>query len=231
MGTRLTHVAFDIETSGFAATDIVTVAGLSLPLGSRLFLNTAGATVQTQDLSQNLAETFDRQVQLSSHVDERELLQALDEFIGDSVTDSEYLLIAYNGERFTGGFDLPFLRTRYACQELQWPFDGLPYADLLPLIEKRFNTVTGGDEQNDLVGAYDTLIDGDLSTHDPFNDSSAAASAFDAGEFKPLLTHNLADILRTQKLAGLAQQYCGTSEFSVKSLTPSIRDPSLEPTR
>ncbi|WP_248299463.1 hypothetical protein [Halorhabdus amylolytica] len=77
------------------------------------------------------------------------------------------------------------------------------------------------------MSAYDTLVDGELSDHDPFDDSQEAVAAFQNGQFEDLLAHNLADILRTKALAGLAEQYCGKSEFNLKSLTPSARDPSL----
>jgi hypothetical protein len=37
----------------------------------------------------------------------------------------------------------------------------------------------------------------------------------------------VADIRRTRALSSLAQRFCGTSAFSLKSLTPASRDPSL----
>lgn len=55
--------------------------------------------------------------------------------------------------------------------------------------------------------------------------------AFEAGAFGPLLEHNVADVLRTKALASLAERYCGKSEFQLKSLTPSVRDPDLSPPR
>lgn len=231
MGTRLTHVPFDIETSGFETAARVTVVGIELPLGARVFLNTAGRTVDQADLETALGEQFDAEVRLSTHESEYALLTAVSEFVEETVAPREYLLVAYNGERFNGGFDLPFLRTRYAQQDLAWPFDGLPYADILPLIQNRFNTTVGNEERNDLVSAYETLIGGDLGDEDPFEESSEAVTAFEAGEFEPLVAHNLADILRTKALAALAERYCGKSEFKLKSLTPSVRDPSLTSSR
>jgi uncharacterized protein YprB with RNaseH-like and TPR domain len=230
MGTRLTHIPFDIETSGFETTAQVTVVGITLPLGSRVLLNTNGHTVDQPGLEATLSEEFDTDVRLSVHESEYALLTALSDFVEETLAPREFLLVAYNGERFNGGFDLPFLRTRYVQQDIAWPFDGVPYADILPLIRNRFNTtVDGGEERNDLVAAYDVLIGGELSDKDPFDDSSEAVTAFETGAFDPLLAHNLADILRTEALATLAQHYCGTSEFDLKSLTPSIRDPNLTP--
>ncbi|WP_311172328.1 hypothetical protein [Halobellus ordinarius] len=227
MGTRLTHVSFDIETAGFETTDRVTVIGFTVPLGCRVFLNTTGRPVNDTELESTLGDRFETNLQLSTHDDESALLSAVAGFVAETVAPREFLLVAYNGERFNGGFDLPFLRTRYAQQDLAWPFDGLPYADILPLIQDRFNTTVAGDEQNDLVSAYDTLIGGDLGADDPFDESSEAVTAFESGAFESLVAHNLADILRTNALASLAEQYCGTSEFNLKSLTPSVRDPNL----
>lgn len=231
MGTRLTHVPFDIETSGFETAARVTVVGLELPLGSRVFLNADGRTVRQTELETGLCEQFDTEVRLSAHESEYELLTAVSEFVGETVAPREYLLVAYNGERFNGGFDLPFLRTRYSQHDLAWPFDGLPYADILPLVRNRFNTTVGSEERNDLVSAYETLIGGWLGDEDPFEESREAVAAFEAGEFEPLVAHNLADVLRTGALAALAEQYCGKSEFDLKSLTPSARDPSLSGSR
>jgi hypothetical protein len=33
--------------------------------------------------------------------------------------------------------------------------------------------------------------------------------------------HNVADVLRTRALGRVAERYCSTSEFKVKSLTPT----------
>ncbi len=227
MSTRLTHVPLDIETAGFDTTAEVTVVGFTLPLGNRIFLNTGGREVDPTNIEAQLTATFETEIQLSAHQTERSLLEGVAEFAAEKLAPRDYLLIAYNGERFNGGFDLPFLRTRYTLQDHKWPFDGLPYADLLPVIQNRFNTSIDGEEQNGLVSAYDTLVGGNLTKCDPFDESEEAVIAFETGAFEQLLAHNLADILRTKALASLAEQYCGKSEFNLKSLTPSARDPDL----
>ncbi|MFB6119370.1 hypothetical protein [Halosegnis sp.] len=227
MGTRLTHIPFDIETTGFETSAQVTVVGFGLPLGCRVFLNADGRPADGESLQASLAATFDPAIRLSVHASEPALLEAVAAFCADTLAPREYLLVAYNGERFHGGFDLPFLRTRCARQGRDWPFDGIPYADILPLVQDRFNTTAAGEDHDDLVGAYEELVGGPLSARDPFADSGAAVDAFAAGEFQPLLAHNLADIRRTGALAALARQYCGTSEFSLRSLTPTARDPDL----
>ncbi|WP_248299464.1 ribonuclease H-like domain-containing protein [Halorhabdus amylolytica] len=147
MSERLTHVPLDIETSGFETTAKVTVIGFTLPLGSRIFLNTDGRDVDTDTLEIRLSRTFGEEIQLSAHQTETALLEEVAAFADEKLAPRDYLLVAYNGERFNGGFDLPFLRTRYTLQNCRWPFDGLPYADLLPVIQDRFNTRIDGEEQ------------------------------------------------------------------------------------
>jgi hypothetical protein len=217
----------DIETTGFDADDRVTIVGFALPLGCRVFVNAAPGRPDCSRLESRLGDRFDTTLDVTGHDDEAELLEAVAAFLDAAVAPEAYLLVAYNGDRFAGGFDLPFLRTRYARHSMAWPFDGIPYADLLPLVRKRFNSAVDGEAQNDLVGAYDALVGGGASETDPFADSAEAVSAFETGEFESLVAHNVADIRRTRALSSLAQRFCGKSEFSLKSLTPASRDPSL----
>lgn len=227
MGSRLTPVALDIETTGFEIDDIVTVTGFALPLGCRVFL-TADDQANVQDLQPEMSTLFETRVNLSVHYTEREMLEAVIEFSTESLEPREYLLIAYNGERWRGGFDLPFLRSRYARLDLEWPFTGLPYADLMPIFKRRFNTTLNNEDVVDLDRVYSTLLNGGLAQLDPFVSSEEAVEAFREGEFDRLIQHNIADILRTEALANLAERYCSKSEFSLKSLTPTSQDPTLQ---
>jgi hypothetical protein len=234
MGTKLTPVAIDIETTGFAVDDHVTVAGLVLPLGCRVFCNTAGRELPP-DLEQTIRDRIEPHVVLTTHHSEQTLLADMETFVRERLAGDDNCLVAYNGERYRGGFDFPFLRTRTAAQNVAWPFVDLAYADLQPLVETRFNTVVpaDGDQEDhteiaDLCGAYEALIGGGLTDIDPFEESSEAVRAFDSGAFDDLLMHNIADILRTQALAEMAEQYCATSDFRLKSLTPPTRDSSLK---
>lgn len=219
--TTLTPVAMDIETTGFGATDRVTVLGFALPLGCRVFLTTDGRTVDADALERRVGATVGTTVQLSVHDTEPALFAAIETYVTESLVDRAYLLVAYNGERYRGGFDLPFLRTRLALTDQPWPFGDLPYADLLPLVRHRFNTVVDGDATNDLDAAYETLVGGEFTAHDPFAESAAAVEAYDTGAFEPLVQHNVVDVLRTAALAALSERYCGKSDFQVKSLTPA----------
>jgi hypothetical protein len=222
VASPLDLVAVDIETTGFGVHDAVTVLGFELPLGARVFCHTGDETVA--DLGTTLQSQLSRPLVCSTHDSEAELLAAVTEYADDRLLNDDALITAYNGETWSGGFDLPFLRTRYALQDVAWPFQGLPYADLLPLISDLFNTTVDGDDQADLVTAYDVLCDGSLDELDPFEDSGEAVEAFEDGRFEPLVLHNLSDIGRTRALGVLAQRYCSKSDFQLKSLTPTIHD-------
>ena len=214
-------VAFDIETTGFAVDDEVTVAGFVLPVGCRVFCQTDGRP--TDDLETNVTDRATGDIILSTHPDEPALLEAIQEFTAMRLRDDDVLLAAYNGETWSGGFDLPFLRTRYAHHDLAWPFTDSPYADLLPLFDDQFNTTVGEDSHADLPSVYETLCDRPC-TPDPFEDSGEAVDAFESGAFVELILHNVADIQRTQALGRLAERYCSKSDFNLKSLTATIAD-------
>jgi len=218
-------VAFDIETTGFGVDDEVTVVGFAVPMGVRVFIQTGDR--DSGDVVSKVEERVPVHIQISTHPTESSLFEAVGSFTAERLRDDDVLLVAFNGERWKGGFDLPFLRTRLSQRDIAWPFGGVPYADLLPVITRRFNrTITRDgetvDEQSDLVGVYDVLCTGQYSDLDPFEESLEAVTAFDDARFAELVLHNVADVLRTRELGRLAQRYCSKSEFNVKSLTPTI---------
>lgn len=215
----LEQVAFDIETTGFDVDDEVTVVGFAMPMGVRVFVQTAGRAAGDVEasVSARLSETL---VTVSTHPDEAALLAAVAAFIDDRIQDAESLLIAFNGEVWSGGFDLPFLRSRYAAHGMAWPFD-VAYADVLPVVSDRFNTTVDGEEQRGLAAVYELLGDGSHSDLDPFEESAAAVTAFEDGRFTELVLHNVADVVRTRALGRVAERYCSKAEFNVKSLTPT----------
>jgi len=212
--TQLDTVAFDIETTGFETDDQLTVVGFDFEHGSRVFLNTGG-----QSCPPTLAESLDDEpvasVEFSAHESEAALLEALVAFGEATLADRTAKIVAYNGERWRGGFDLPFLRTRLSHHDLAWPFDDLPYIDAMDVFETRFNTT-----ENTLDAVYDELVDGRLSALDPFEESDEAVDAWERGDFAALVLHNIADIRRTRALMHLAERYCSKSDFSMKSLDP-----------
>ena len=209
----LTPVAFDIETSGLDADAVVTVAGFSHELGHWLFLNTAGRDADEATLRQRLETESETPVSIDVVPTEQALLEALSVFVEDRVNGESHYLTAYNGETWNGGFDLPFLRSACHRNGVEWPFGDLAYADTMEMMD-RFDT---GDTR-DLVGVYDLLVGGDSC--DPFDESQRAVAAFEAGDWRPLLHHNLADITRTRELAELAGRFVPRSDFQMKNLEP-----------
>lgn len=212
--TSLETVAFDIETTGFEIDDQLTVVGFDLDLGSRVFLNLCGRGEPTE-LEYRLNDTLSTPARLSTHDTEAALLDAVITFVTSSLSQREVKLVAYNGDTWSGGFDLPFLRTRLSRHGLDWPFADLPYIDAMDVFKTRFNT-----SGNTLPDVYEDLIGDGLGTLDPFDDSSEAVEAWENGAFEPLVLHNIADIRRTRALMQLAERYCSKSDFSMKSLDP-----------
>lgn len=221
--TVLEVVAVDIETTGFDATDEVTVVGFAVPLGCRVFVRAPEGT-DVSGVESAVGEAVGEAVSVSVHASEAGLLRAVGGFAAERINGEDVLVVAYNGERWRGGFDLPFLRTRLAATGVAWPFRGVPYADVLPVVEKLFNTSRDGESRNGLVEAYAALVGAGVNDADPFAESSEAVTAFEEGRTAALVQHNAADVLRTRALTLLAEQYCSKSDFKLKSLTPTVED-------
>ncbi|WP_246998015.1 hypothetical protein [Halosolutus gelatinilyticus] len=222
MADTLAHVAIDIETTGLDAADEVTVVGFELELGCRVFYQTGGRDTDSNDVETAVQNRTGTYVEVSAHRSEQALLEAVSAFVATRLRSADVLLVGYNAETWRGGFDLPFLRTRYAACDVAWPFQTLPYADLLPVVRDLFNTVVDGEESADLETAYEVLCLGETATVDPFDDSVEAVAAFEDGRFEAVVLHNVADIRRTGQLSSLAQRYCSKSDFDLKSLTPTV---------
>jgi uncharacterized protein YprB with RNaseH-like and TPR domain len=218
--SNLELLAIDIETTGFNVDDEVTVMGVALPGSCQVACQTGGRSAE--DLEARVGAQCAHDVDVTVFETEKGLLRAMRAGIRVALEQGEYLVIAYNGETWQGGFDLPFLRTRFAHHDMSWPFGDAPYADLLPIVEKLFNTTVDGTAENDLPTAHELLCS-DMEPAppaDPFDDSAEAVTAFEEGRFDELVRHNVADIVRTRQLGTLAQQYCSKSDFDLKSLTP-----------
>lgn len=214
--TDLETVAFDIETTGFGIDDRLTVVGFDASIGSKVFLNTGGRAAPS-DLDQHVADEMGLSVSLSIHASEAALLAAIAAFAKARLTDRNIKLVAYNGERWNGGFDLPFLRTRLSHHDIDWPFAGLPYIDVLEVVETRFNTT-----DDTLETVYADLVADGMNDFDPFTDSSDAVDAWESGDFDAVVRHNLADVRRTRAVTQVAERYCSKSDFSMKSLDPVL---------
>jgi len=214
----LTPVAVDIETTGFEADDVVTVVGFAGPDGCRVYCQTGER--DTRPVTAAVEQATAEDVTVSVHPAERAMVMEARQFVTDELADRARLLVAYNGETRRGGFDLPFLRSRAVQLDVPWLFEGMPYADLYPVIRDRFNLTVDGDERASLERAYDVLVGGDAGASDPFDDSVEAVTAFERGDIAAIVQHNVADVRRTTALTAVAERYCSKSDFAVKSLTP-----------
>lgn len=209
----LNPVAFDIETSGLGPGSVITVAGLATEMGAWLALNTTGRNADSDHVERTVDHATDSNIQVSVFEDESRLLTGLDEFSSSTIDGDRHYLTAYNGERWNGGFDLPFLRSACVRCSADWPFPDVAYADTMDMVD-RFDT---GDV-SDLVGVYEELVGAEDC--DPFEDSASAVETHENGDWVPLLLHNLADVERTRELAVLAGRYIPKSDFNMKSLSP-----------
>lgn len=144
-----TNIAWNLETTGFSAVSgQITATGFArpqtddTPQSITLYLNTDGRAdeVDASLLRDCLSEHsgYDN-VALSIYDSERELLDAMDSY-ADNMEFRTERLVTYNGEKWTGGFALPFTRTRCVSQETGWIFENVPHLDLSESIQKRFNT-------------------------------------------------------------------------------------------
>ena len=212
--TGLETVAFDIETTRFIVEDHLTVVGFDSEIGSKVFLQT-GQTSCPTDLESRINDELELPMSITIRETERALLNAMTTFVRSTLASRDVKLVAYNGERWNGGFDLPFLRTRLCGHDLDWPFAELPYIDVMDVFETRFNT-----SEDTLAGVYQELLGHGLTERDPFRDSKEAVEAWEQGNFESLVLHNVADIRRTRALMQLAERYCSKSDFSMKSLDP-----------
>jgi len=209
----LAPIAFDIETNGLEPGAVITVAGLAFELGEIILLNTADRPADADELEARLSTYSTGRVEVMTCHDEHSLLTTLAEVSAEQINTDAHYLTAYHGETWNGGFDLPFVRTSCVARGVSWPFPDMAYADMLDVVN-RFET----DNTRDLVGVYDQLIGEE--TCDPFKDSEAAVTAFNNGEWEPLIRHNLADIHRTREIALLAGEYVPKSDFRMKNLAP-----------
>lgn len=238
-GSNRSYVAWDIETTGLAWSDEITVSGFWFPDGrARLILNTGENDIDAsayerhlQDVSGGIPTT------VTSVVDEKRLLEAMRELVFDYFDRDYNRLIAFNAESWKSGFDLPFVRTSCIAHGVDWILDGIEFADLWDPLKKRLNTtytVYGTSaSMNSLTGAHsilfdDHLVDQLLSNqdepwyqdyqYDPFDDSGSAIGHYRRGDYLPVLQHNLADVHRTRELGEIIRQFVSSKDITTKKL-------------
>lgn len=237
-----THVAWDIETTGFGWSDQITVSGFWLPTGrAELVINTNGEKLEMRKCEQQLKNVSGGvPVSVTVAKSERGLLKALQEIIFEKFDRDYNRIIAYNADSWSGGFDLPFLRTRCIKNDLNWVFNNLQFADVFEPVKKRLNTqhtaYGNGSDVNTLVGSHEILFNEvdqvPIETtsesvdhiwyqgepYDPFADSGSAVEHYKREEFLPILQHNLADVHRTWELGEVIREYVSSKDLTYKKL-------------
>lgn len=234
------NVAWDIETTGLAWSDEITVSGFWFPKGhATLIVNTGVHEINSEVTEQTLTEYCSAAVEIRSVESEAGLLTALRRLVFDRFDHDYNRLIAFHADAWNGGFDLPFTRTRCVRNGIEWVFSDVVFCDLYEPVKKRFNTsytAYGATESiNSLDGTTATLLDDnpniphllELNTdyqsyhdapYDPFANSKMAAVAYDQGDLLAVCQHNLADIQRTWELGELARSFIPTRDLPEKKL-------------
>lgn len=213
-----TNVALDIETGGFGVDEQVTVVGLLPPdRHATVVLNAGGRTPDADEIARRVERCAGHPVDVAVAADERALLADLGRVVFERVDRGSNRLVAYNGDTWSGGFDLPFLRTRCGRRDVEWPLAGYTFTDVYPLVRKRFNTTvessSGRDGSgDDLVTAHRLLCEPDRE-FDPLDESAAAVECYRSGDFDALVQHNVSDVHRTLDLAELACRYAPAKFF------------------
>jgi DNA polymerase III epsilon subunit-like protein len=78
--------------------------------------------------------------EITTHGSEKELLNTMSQYTSDRFK-RESVLVAYNGETYNGGFDLPFIRSRLLLNQIPYLFSGVWYTDLYGIFsDNLFNT-------------------------------------------------------------------------------------------
>jgi len=237
------HVAWDLETTGFAWSDQITVSGFWFPGGhTELIINTSsGGSLEIESVQTQLEDVSGVSVAVTVADDELALLEAMQQILFERFDRQYNRLVAFNAESWKSGFDLPFLRTRCFRHDSSWPFDRIEFADLWNPIKKRMNTTHtaygNSVSVNSLTGAHDLLFDQTNPTvivseqetetdhvwysnrqYDPFDDSSSAVSCYHRRDYLPVLQHNLADVHRTWELGELVRAFVSSKDITTKKL-------------
>ncbi len=146
-----TNIAWSLETSGQSAVlHDITATGFFRPATESkrqqigLYINPpeGAGEIDEQLLSRTLRDrTGYSELAVTLCGTERELLSGINRFTNSMEFRTERL-VTYNGEDWTGGFALPFVRTRCAKCGLDWVFDDVPHLDLAGPLETHFNLET-----------------------------------------------------------------------------------------
>lgn len=139
--SEYTYKAFDIETTGFAASDTLTTLTLESDGLYRIWVNGESGDVDYDAVTEEIEQESGENIRLLVAENAEDLLTSVRAFVEENF-DAQDILVAYNGETWNSGFDLQFLRTACLQNGVEWVFKGVRYLDIYPVFGKknRFNT-------------------------------------------------------------------------------------------
>lgn len=114
-----TPVYFDIETTGFSA-----------------FEDEFVCATHKADVLEIEPEAFDG-LEKHSAIVHTELGEVVN-YLGGYT--NRKIIVTYNDENWSGGFDFPWLRSKCLQEGIDWHLGGVKHLDLLPLVRKYLNT-------------------------------------------------------------------------------------------
>lgn len=133
--------AFDIETTGFGAHDTLTTFTLEDGGVYHIWVNTDEREFDAIEAEGNIQVEAGVRTKVHAAEDSEALLESVSEYIEENFT-KDTVVVAYNGETRSGGFDLQFLRTACLRNNIDWIFNDVKYLDIYPIFGKhdRFQT-------------------------------------------------------------------------------------------
>lgn len=209
-------VVFDIETTGLDYDSKVTCIDFAVDGEHTVFLLVDDG-FDDVDTTIKISDRFNGGFEPIYCESEDELLEKAREFVEGVGKNS--IFVAYNGETWNGGFDLPFLRTRSVLLGKEFLLSDVSYLDVYSVIDKgRFNTSVGNGEEivKDLVGVYNLLSDGE--TVDVVDDSAEVVDLFYDGRVDLVAVHCMEDVRRTAEILELCIDYSAVQDLKVKNL-------------
>jgi len=130
------NIAFDIETEGFAGGngDEVTILGFhpeSTKDKSLFLVNKKDKDIDEREVWEELQDIPVHNTIVIFYNSEYELLNTGFRNLIQNMDVKNQRFYGYNAETWGGGFDFPFLRTRFIKHNIEWYLDGVYYADCL----------------------------------------------------------------------------------------------------
>lgn len=180
---ELDFAPFDIETTGFKAgdDDVITTFVMHHDGKYHVWLNTDGNHANRDEIKADIIEASGLDNVLLYLCETEGLLQENVREYLDLQADATTVLVAFNGEGYHTGFDVPFLRTRCLRNGVPWMLGGHWYTDPYDVLvdQNRLDTTVTEDPTLDSLNTgdikdfvdwagydipYDSLLKAELSS-------------------------------------------------------------------